>query len=60
MNPNYFKPTVMDLDVTNGFDLSAYMEPFDYASSDEASSEASSDDASITTSFDLASETHPD
>jgi hypothetical protein len=56
MNPNYFKPTVIDLNFAHGFDISAYIEPFGYASSDEDSSEASSDDASIATSFDLASE----
>jgi len=58
MNPNYFRPTVIDLDY--GFDLSAYCEPFDYAFSDKASSEASSDDTSSTTSFELTSETPPD
>ncbi len=58
MNPNYFRPTVIDFD--HGIDLSAYLEPFDYASSDEASSGASSDSASIATSFELASETSPD
>lgn len=64
MNPNYFRPTVIDLD--HGFDLSVYLEPFCDASSDEASSEASSDDtsseassddASIATSFDLEGST---
>jgi hypothetical protein len=57
MNPNYFRPTVLDLD--HRFDLSAYWDPLDYESSDEASSEASSDSGSITTSFDLASPTSP-
>jgi hypothetical protein len=58
MNPNYFKPTVADLD--HGFDISIYLEPFLYTYSDDASSEASSDDASIATSFDLTSQTFPD
>jgi hypothetical protein len=44
MNPNYFRPTVLDLD---------------HDSSNEASSEASSNDGSIATPFDLASETSP-
>jgi hypothetical protein len=57
MNPNYFRPTVLDLD--HRFDLSAW-DPLDYESSDEASSEASSDDGSISTSFDLVSPTSPD
>jgi hypothetical protein len=57
MNPNYFRPTVLDLN--HGFDLSAYWDPLNYDSSDEASSEASSDDGSIATSLDLASETSP-
>ncbi|KAE8440392.1 hypothetical protein EG329_008168 [Mollisiaceae sp. DMI_Dod_QoI] len=58
MNPNYFRPTVIDLD--HGFDISAFLEPFWDIYSNEASSEASSDDASSATSFDLASETSPD
>jgi len=56
MNPNYIRPTVIDLDLAHGFDISVYIEPFDYASSDQDSSEASSDNASIITSFDLVSE----
>jgi hypothetical protein len=58
MNPNHFRPTVLDLD--HRFDFSASWDPLDYESSDEASSEASSDDGSIATSFDLASPISPD
>lgn len=39
MNPNYFRPTVLDLD--HRFDFSASWDPLDHESSDEASSEAS-------------------
>jgi hypothetical protein len=56
MNPNYFKPTVIDFD--HEFDFSTFFESFWDASSDEDSSEASSDDASSATSF--ASETSSD
>ena len=55
MNPNYFRPTVVDLDYR--FDISAFLEPFWDTYSYEASNEACSDDVSTATSFDLASET---
>jgi hypothetical protein len=57
MNPNYFKLTVLDLD--HRFNLSAYWDPLDYDSSNEASSEVSSNNSSISTSFDLVSPTSP-
>ena len=53
MNPNYFRSAVIDLD--HGFDISAFLSPFEYDSSieSEASDVSSAEDASIATSFDL-------
>jgi hypothetical protein len=58
MNPNYFRPTVLNLDYR--FDFSASWDPLDYESSNEASSKASSDNGSIAISFDLVSPISPD